>query len=121
MYFTDDRYTDDCHYRGGLLRKYYDVGHYGTCMIACNALPPYPEWSGGDWATVWEEHLAHNEPYLLKWLEHQTDGPYWRHGSVAGHRRPDHVPGLHDRRLARRLSEPAAAPATRRSTCRRRC
>ena len=20
MYFTDDRYTDDCHYRGGLLR-----------------------------------------------------------------------------------------------------
>ena len=30
MYFTDDRYTDDCHYRGGLLRKYYDVGWYGN-------------------------------------------------------------------------------------------
>src|SRR5688572_19991700 len=26
--FTDDRYTDDCHYRGGLLRMYYDVGWY---------------------------------------------------------------------------------------------
>ena len=26
MYFTDDRYTDDCHYRGGQLRQYYDVG-----------------------------------------------------------------------------------------------
>jgi putative CocE/NonD family hydrolase len=82
MYFTDDRYTDDCHYRGGLLRKYYDVGHYGNFMIAYNALPPYPEWSGGDWARIWEEHLAQNEPYLLNWLRHQTDGPYWRHGSV---------------------------------------
>jgi uncharacterized protein len=82
MYFTDDRYTDDCHYRGGHLRKYYDVGHYGNFMIVYNALPPYPEWAGADWATIWEEHLARNEPYLLKWLKHQTDGPYWRHGSV---------------------------------------
>lgn len=82
MYFTDDRYTDDCHYRGGHLRKYYDLGHYGNFMIAYNALPPYPEWSGGEWAAIWEQHLEHNEPYLLKWLNHQTDGPYWRHGSV---------------------------------------
>jgi uncharacterized protein len=81
MYFTDDRYTDDCHYRGGLLRHYYDVAHYGNFMIAYNALPPYPEWSE-DWAGIWAEHLARNEPYLLKWLQHQTDGPYWRHGSV---------------------------------------
>ena len=81
MYFTDDRYTDDCHYRGGLLRHYYDVAHYGNFMIAYNALPPYPEWSE-DWAAIWDEHLEHNEPYLLKWLRHQTDGPYWRHGSV---------------------------------------
>ncbi len=82
MYFTDDRYTDDCHYRGGLpaqvLRR-RPVRHF---MIAYNALPPYPEWSGGDWAAIWEEHLERNEPYLLKWLAHQTDGPYWRHGSV---------------------------------------
>ena len=84
MYFTDDRYTDDCHYRGGHLRKYYDVGHYGNFMTAYNALPPYPEWSGGDWARIWDEHIAHNEPYYLKWLAHQTDGPYWRHGSVRG-------------------------------------
>ena len=82
MYFTDDRYTDDCHYRGGHLRKYYDIGHYGNFMIAYNALPPYPEWSGADWATIWEEHIARNEPYLLNWLKHQTNGPYWRHGSV---------------------------------------
>jgi predicted acyl esterase len=47
-----------------------------------NALPPYPEWSGEDWAWIWEQHIAENEPYLLNWLEHQTDGPYWRNGSV---------------------------------------
>lgn len=81
MYFTDDRYTDDCHYRGGHLRQYYDVSHYGNFMIAYNALPPYPEWSE-DWAGVWSEHLERNEPYLLKWLDNQTDGDYWRHGSV---------------------------------------
>jgi hypothetical protein len=79
--FTDDRYTDDCHYRGGLLRMYYDIGWYGTRMAAWGALPPDPEWSS-DWAEVWEQHLAHNEPYLLQWLRHQTDGEYWRPGSV---------------------------------------
>lgn len=82
MYFTDDRYTDDCHYRGGLLRKYYDPGYYGNFMIAYNVMPPYPEWSGGDWASIWEHHIANNEPYLLKWLANQVDGPYWRNGSV---------------------------------------
>ncbi|MBI3763867.1 MAG: CocE/NonD family hydrolase [Chloroflexi bacterium] len=82
VYFTDDRYTDDCHYRGGLLTMYYDVGWYGGRMIAWNAMPPYPEWSGDNWAQIWEQHLAHNEPYLLKWLNHQTDGPYWRPASV---------------------------------------
>lgn len=81
MYFTDDRYTDDCHYRGGHLRQYYDVSYYGNFMIAFNALPPYAQWSE-NWVEIWEDHLASNEPYLLKWLEHQTDGPYWRHGSV---------------------------------------
>ncbi|MGN6793241.1 MAG: CocE/NonD family hydrolase [Streptosporangiaceae bacterium] len=83
MYFTDDRYTDDCHYRGGHLRQYYDVGYYGNFMVAYNALPPDPRWCE-DWAEIWAEHLEHDEPYLLKWLRHQTDGPYWRQGSVGG-------------------------------------
>ena len=34
MYATDDRYTDDCHYVGGVLRMYYDVGLYATRMVA---------------------------------------------------------------------------------------
>lgn len=82
MHFTDDRYRDDCHYVGGHLRLYYDVGYYGNHMVAFNALPPDPAWAE-DWAALWEEHLAGNEPYLLEWLRHQTDGPYWRQGSVA--------------------------------------
>lgn len=80
--FTDDRYTDDCHYCGGLMRKYYDIAYYGGLMVARNATPPTPRWSGAEWAEVWEHHLAHNEPYLLKWYQHQTDSAYWRCGSV---------------------------------------
>jgi len=86
--FTDDRYTDDCHYRGGLMRLYYDVAYYGGFMICWNAMPPHARHAGSDWAGVWETHSDHNEPYLLTWYSQQTDGPYWRQGSVgdaAGH------------------------------------
>jgi uncharacterized protein len=37
------------------------------------------------WAQIWEEHVQ-NEPWLLRWLEEQVDGDYWRHGSL----RPDY-------------------------------
>lgn len=84
IYFTDDRYTDDCHYRGGAMRCYYDIGAYGVSMIGMNAMPPYPEFSGADWARIWEEHLENNTPYLLEWLRHPTDGLYWRSGSIRG-------------------------------------
>jgi putative CocE/NonD family hydrolase len=80
--FTDDRYTDDCHYRGGLMRMYYDVSWYGTRMIAWGAMPADPDAVGSQWARTWEEHIEQNEPYLLNWLAHQVDGPYWRNGSV---------------------------------------
>ena len=62
VYFTDDRYTDDCHYRGGCMRAYYDIGSYGASMIGMNAMPPYPEFSGESWAQIWNEHLDGNEP-----------------------------------------------------------
>ena len=84
VYFTDDRYTDDCHYRGGCLRCYYDIGAYGSSMIGMNAMPTYPEVSGDDWAKVWEDHLENNEPYLLTWLQHQTNDAYWHPGSLRG-------------------------------------
>jgi hypothetical protein len=80
--FTDDRYTDDCHYRGGLLRMYYDLAWYGSRMIAWNAMPPDMIEHDPTAAAVWQEHLDRNEPYYLAWLRNQVDGPYWRQGSV---------------------------------------
>lgn len=78
--FTHDRYTDDCHFVGGLQRMYNDSTHY-LSMVSRNALPPDPD-LGSDWARIWTEHLESNEPWQLTWLRHQTDGPYWRNGSV---------------------------------------
>ena len=87
IYATDDRYTDDCHYTpGGSMRMYFDVGTYGGLMVAMNALPPPPEFGGGGWAELWRTRLERNEPYLLEWLRHPVDGPYWRGASL----RPDY-------------------------------
>ncbi len=82
LYATDDRYTDDCHYtQGGNLRMYYDVGVYGGFMVV-ECASPYPELAGSRWADIWKQRLEQNGPYLLKWVKHQVDGPYWRHGSL---------------------------------------
>ena len=50
MYFTDNRYTDDCHYKGGTLQMLYDVGTYGLSMVGRNMLPPRPDLVGERWA-----------------------------------------------------------------------
>jgi putative CocE/NonD family hydrolase len=81
IYATDDRYTDDVHYMGGALRA-VDLVDWVTYMVACNALPPVPSVYGDGWRDEWERRLARTEPWLLRWLEEQTDGPYWRHGSL---------------------------------------
>ena len=40
--------------------------------------------SGGeDWATTWRTRLEETPPWTLEWLRQQTDGPYWRRGSLA--------------------------------------
>ncbi len=85
IYATDDRYTDDVHYRGGALRllDLLDYCHYMTPM---NALPPVPDLWGDDWRAEWLRRIDTCEPWLLTWLDQQLDGDYWRHGSV----RPDY-------------------------------
>jgi uncharacterized protein len=86
IYATDDRYTDDVHYRGGMLRllDLLDYCHYMTPM---NALPPVPELWGDGWRAEWLRRIEASQPWLLTWLEEQLDGEYWRHGSV----RPDYA------------------------------
>lgn len=81
MYFTDNRYTDDCHYKGGQLQMLYDVGTYGLSMVGRNMLPPRPDLVGERWSEIWEEHIQ-NEPWLLRWLAHPTLDEQWRQGSL---------------------------------------
>jgi predicted acyl esterase len=81
IYSSDDRYTDDVHYRGGSLRfvDLIDYCHYMTPMCA---LPPVPALWGAGWREEWLGRVDDLEPWLLTWLEEQDDSAYWRHGSV---------------------------------------
>ena len=85
IYATDDRWTDDVHWRGGALRL-VDLVDYCHYMTAMNVLPPVPAvWRGADgtdWRAEWHRRLETAEPWVLTWLREHRDGPYWRHGSV---------------------------------------
>ncbi len=85
IYGTDDRYTDDVHYRGGIL-KVLDLVDYCHYMTPMNALPPVPQLWGDGWREEWKRRIETNQPWALTWLREQLDGDYWRHGSV----RPDY-------------------------------
>jgi predicted acyl esterase len=86
IYATDDRYTDDVHYTGGVLRC-IDLVDYVLYMAAMNVLPPVPSVFGDGWRDEWLKRIESAEPWLLRWLEEQVDSPYWRHGSL----RPDYA------------------------------
>jgi uncharacterized protein len=76
---SDDLFHDDVHYIDGLLH----LDEYAVMIDQLNALPPAPQFP------LDEEVLARrfdSEPWLLTWLGHQQDGPYWRRASL----RPDY-------------------------------
>ncbi len=81
IYASDDRYTDDVHYMGGIL-KAIDLVDWVLYMAACNVLPPVPAVYGDGWRDEWMRRIEGTEPWLLRWFEEQDDGPYWRHGSL---------------------------------------
>jgi predicted acyl esterase len=81
IYASDDRYTDDVHYTGGAV-KLLDLVDYPLYMVALNALPPVPAIAGPGWRERWRERVEGLEPWILRWLEEQVDGPYWRQGSL---------------------------------------
>ncbi|MGH3135351.1 MAG: CocE/NonD family hydrolase [Gaiellaceae bacterium] len=81
IYASDDRYTDDVHYMGGVL-KAVDLVDWVLYMAAGNVLPPVPAVYGEGWRDEWRRRIEGTEPWLLRWLEEQADGPYWRHGSL---------------------------------------
>ncbi len=81
IYATDDRWTDDVHWRGGALRL-VDLVDYCHYMTPMTVLPPVPAVWGDGWYDEWVRRLATNEPWLLTWLRENRHGAYWDHGSV---------------------------------------
>jgi uncharacterized protein len=79
---TDDRYLDDVHYRGGCATV-SELSQYAVSQVAMNAMPPDASFRGTAWRNEWRARLEQTAPWLFAWLRHQTDGPYWRQGSLA--------------------------------------
>ncbi len=79
-YSTDDRYTDDVHYRGGLIDA-MDMLHWSVCMHGWQARPPVPSIFGEGWREAWQERLE-LEPWITHWMGHQHRDDYWRRGSA---------------------------------------
>lgn len=80
--FTDDRYSEECHYAGGSPRALYTWQDYPLGMIAMNALPPHPD-ATDDWLDAWRTRLEQQPAWVMRWLREQLDGPYWRQGSLS--------------------------------------
>lgn len=87
VYATDDRYTDDMHFSGGAACA-LELAHYPLRILAMNALPPLPgpDESDEDFRARWLERIEGTPAWIERWMREQTDGVYWRNGSVA----PDH-------------------------------
>jgi uncharacterized protein len=81
IYSSDDRWTDDVHWRGGALRL-VDLVDYCHYMTPMTMLPPVPAVWGDGWREEWRRRLETQEPWVLTWLRENRDGAYWRHGSV---------------------------------------
>jgi hypothetical protein len=62
--------------------KLLDLVDYPLYMVALSALPPVPAVAGPEWRDQWRARVEGLEPWLLRWLEEQADGPYWRQGSL---------------------------------------
>ncbi|NUR09779.1 MAG: CocE/NonD family hydrolase [Nocardioidaceae bacterium] len=81
IYSSDDRWTDDVHWRGGALRL-VDLVDYCHYMTPMTMLPPVPAVWGEGWREEWHRRLETQQPWVLTWLRENRDGRYWRHGSV---------------------------------------
>lgn len=76
---TDDRYSDDVHYRGGCLLA-SDMLWWASTMFAYNARPQDPE-VRSDWRENWLQRLD-VEPNVVDWVSHQKRDAFWKHGSI---------------------------------------
>ena len=70
MYFTDNRYTDDCHYKGGAMQMMFDVGR--TASLWSPRTPCRPARRP---ATTGRRpgRAPAGRALAARWIEHQTD------------------------------------------------
>lgn len=78
--YTDDRYNNDIHYKGGLVLN--DNFWWGAIMLGYQSRAIDPEIVGERWRAMWLERLENMPLWMGNWLEHQTRDEYWQHGSV---------------------------------------
>lgn len=80
MCATDMRFRNDAHYVGGspgLTNLKWAVG-FELVMSA----PPDPQVVGEHWEAMWRARLAATPSIAGRWLRHDSNDDYWRHGSV---------------------------------------
>lgn len=90
--FTDDRYNQDIHYKGGCLLN--DNFWWGAIMLAYMCRPLDPRVVGDAWREQSLRRLEEMPLWMALWLEHQTRDAYWRHGSVCENYSDIEVPVL---------------------------
>jgi len=90
--FTDDRYNNDIHYKGGCLLN--DNFWWGAIMLAYQCRPVDPKIAGDSWREKWIRRLEEMPLWMELWLEHQTRDEYWKHGSVCENYSDIRVPVL---------------------------
>lgn len=78
--YTDDRYNNDIHYKGGLILN--DSFWWGAIMLGYQSRAIDPNVVGDRWREMWLDRLKNMPLWMANWLEHQTRDDYWKHGSV---------------------------------------
>ena len=101
---TDDRYADDVHYIGGCVFGAYMLS-WASTMLAFNARPPDPAVVGERWRELWLERLEQHASLRRGVALAPAPRRVLEAGLGLRGLRRDPLPGLHGRRLGRRLLE----------------
>lgn len=80
MCATDMRFVNDAHYVGGAPGLTNLKWAAGFEMVMAG--PPDPAVVGPRWEAMWRERLEAVPSIAARWLSHQSNDAYWRHGSV---------------------------------------
>ena len=80
MCATDMRFRNDAHYVGGAPGLTNLKWAAGFSLVMSG--PPDPAVVGPRWDAMWRDRLENVPAIAARWLQHQHNDAYWRHGSV---------------------------------------